>query len=74
MHNLDILKTTYDFRKTVEQPTLSYNERPINTIFIGNYENSTQEKYRNMWSSVITEFHCTSGNKHKFKHRNIYLN
>ena len=55
--------------KLLEQPTLSYNERPIKTIFIGNYENSTQEKYRNNnnWSSVITEFHCTSGNKHKFK-------
>lgn len=55
--------------KLLEQPTLSYNERPIQTIFIGNYENSTQEKYRNNnnWSDVITEFHCTSGNKHKFK-------
>ena len=28
-----------------------------------------KKKYRNNnnWSSVITEFHCTSGNKHKFK-------
>lgn len=46
------------------------HKRGISSIFIGNYENSVQAKYRvkdkNDWKSVIEEFHCTSGNKHKF--------
>lgn len=50
-------------------PPLSFEDRLIESIFIGNYENNIQEKFRkanNNWSNVITEFHCTSGNKHKF--------
>lgn len=58
-----------------ENPYLSYNERTIESIFIGNYENSVQEKYRTMnidWKSVVTEFHCTAGKIHKFS-QNEYL-
>tara|TARA_A100001035_G_scaffold272352_1_gene261568 strand:+ start:2317 stop:3876 length:1560 start_codon:yes stop_codon:yes gene_type:complete len=55
---------------------LSYKDRTIESIFIGNYENSQQEKYRNTqidWSSVLTEYHCTSGNKHKFTHEEYLM-
>ena len=47
---------------------LNYSERKIESIFIGNFENSTQQKYRqiNDWEKVLTEYHCTAGNKHKF--------
>jgi len=50
--------------------SLSYDKRPIQTIFIGNYENAVQQKYRTNcdWASVIEEFHCTGGTKHKFTH------
>jgi hypothetical protein len=46
-----------------------YNERTIDSIFIGNIENSIQNKYRNSqdkWENVLTEYHCTSGTQHKF--------
>jgi len=55
---------------------LSYKDRTIQSIFIGNYENSEQAKYRNTqidWSSVLTEYHCTSGNKHKFTHEEYLM-
>ena len=55
---------------------LSYKDRTIESIFIGNYENSEQAKYRNTqidWSSVLTEYHCTSGNKHKFTHEEYLM-
>ena len=48
---------------------ISYKDREIETIFIGNYENNIQEKYRKTdieWSTVLTEYHCTAGDKHKF--------
>ncbi len=48
---------------------ISYEERKTESIFIGNYENSVQEKWRKSeidWKSAIEEFHCTSGSKHKF--------
>lgn len=46
----------------------SYNERTIESIFIGNIENGVQNKYRtrNDWTSVISEYHCTKGSGHKF--------
>ena len=49
---------------------LYYDKRPVKCIFIGNYENSVQQKYRTGadWSSVVDEFHCTNGSKHKFSH------
>ena len=53
----------------------TYSERKIISIFIGNYENSVQQKYRTNinWSDIIEEFHCTSGQKHLFTHEE-YLN
>ena len=51
-------------------------ERPIESIFIGNYENSVQEKFRKTnvsWESVLTEYHCTKGSKHKFTHEEYLL-
>jgi len=45
-----------------------YTERPIESIFIGNYENAIQQQHRTSqdWSTVISEFHLTSGSTHKF--------
>jgi hypothetical protein len=54
---------------------LSYQERSIDSIFIGNFENNVQERYRNTkvsWESVLQEHHCTKGSTHKFTH-NEYL-
>lgn len=48
---------------------LSYDERTIESIFIGNIENNVQEKFRNTnasWKNVLKEYHCTEGQKHKF--------
>lgn len=56
--------------------TLSYSERPLESIFIGNYENATQAKYRDTtidWKSCIEEFHCTSGTQHKFTHEEYLM-
>ena len=55
--------------KLLEIGILNYEERCSTTIFIGNYENNTQKKYRKTnhnWKSVVDEFHCTSGTTHKF--------
>lgn len=55
--------------KTLNQGRLSYDERPIESIFIGNFENSVQAKYRNTnedWETVLSEYHCTAGHTHKF--------
>lgn len=53
------------------EDTLYYDERPIESIFIGNYENAVQKEHRTKddWSEVIEEFHCTSGSQHKFTPR-----
>jgi hypothetical protein len=58
-----------------EKGSLSYEERNIESIFIGNYENDVQEKYRNntQWNQVITEFHCTKGFTKKFTHEEYLL-
>ena len=48
---------------------LKWEDRKINSIFIGNFENSIQQKYRKSnieWEYVLDEYHCTSGSKHKF--------
>ena len=53
-----------------------YIDRSIESIFIGNYENSVQEKFRktsNKWQDVITEFHCTEGSEHKFSHEEYLM-
>lgn len=60
----------------LRMPSLKYDERNIESIFIGNYENSIQSKYRNSnipWNTVIDEFHNTKGSKHKFSQEE-YLN
>jgi len=47
---------------------INYENRIYNSIFIGNIENSTQEKYRNniYWKDVIDLYEITNGTKHKY--------
>ena len=54
---------------------VKFEERTIDSIFIGNIENSVQNKYRNniKWSDVITEYHCTHGKKHLFTHKEYLM-
>ena len=55
---------------------LSYSDRQIESIFIGNFENSVQEKFRkttNTWENVLTEYHCTKGSQHKFSHEEYLM-
>ena len=55
---------------------LNYDERKVESIFIGNFENNVQEKFRktiNNWESVLTEYHCTKGIKHKFSHEEYLM-
>jgi len=57
-------------------PLLNYSEREIETIFIGNFENNVQAKFRNTnidWESVLDEYHCTKGQKHKFTHEEYLM-
>jgi hypothetical protein len=59
-----------------EKHILLYEERIIESIFIGNYENNIQEQYRNTnihWKNVISEYHCTKGNQYKFTHEEYLL-
>jgi hypothetical protein len=47
----------------------SYNERAIESLFIGNIENNVQNQYRNSeynWENVLDVYHCTQGTQHKF--------
>lgn len=47
----------------------SYNERTVESIFIGNIENNVQNQYRNTnnnWENVLDVYHCTQGTQHKF--------
>jgi hypothetical protein len=49
--------------------TKLYNERTIESIFIGNIENNVQNQYRNSdynWENVLDIYHCTQGTQHKF--------
>ena len=42
-------------------------QKDIESVFIGNIENSVQAEHRGAkWSDVIQEFHLTNGNKHLF--------
>ena len=46
-----------------------YGDRTIESIFIGNIENSTQNQYRNTdkrWQDVLSVYYCTQGTQHKF--------
>ena len=48
---------------------LTWEERENDSIFIGNFENKVQEKYRKTnhnWENVLTECHVTAGMKHLF--------
>ena len=49
----------------------NYTERKNNVVFIGNFENSVQAKYRNnknsdSWKQIVDDYHCTVGIHHKF--------
>jgi hypothetical protein len=51
----------------------TYNERYINSIFIGNIENNIQEQYRsNQWCKYIDFFEMTNNidGKYKYTHQN----
>ena len=55
---------------------LSHDARTIESIFIGNFENSVQEKFRktsDSWDNVLTEYHCTKGQEHKFSHEEYLM-
>jgi hypothetical protein len=54
---------------------LSYTERNIESIFIGNIENNVQDKYRanNNWNEVISEYHCTKSKEYLFSHEEYLL-
>lgn len=47
---------------------LTWEERTTESIFIGNFENDVQEKFRTGidWMDAVTEYHCTAGTQHKF--------
>uniref|UniRef100_A0A6C0BR13 Uncharacterized protein n=1 Tax=viral metagenome TaxID=1070528 RepID=A0A6C0BR13_9ZZZZ len=54
---------------------MTFKERSNESIFIGNFENSVQEKFRTNtnWGDVVTEYHCTAGIKHKFTHEEYLM-
>ena len=54
--------------KKLEEGLVLYDERNIESIFIGNYENFIQEKFRSYvdWEKEIEEFYCTAGSNHRF--------
>ena len=55
---------------------LTYGKRTNESIFIGNFENSVQEKFRKTdasWDTVLTEYHCTKGQQHKFTHEEYLM-
>lgn len=60
----------------INRGNLSFQERTTQSIFIGNYENNVQERFRNTnqdWGSVLDEYHCTKGNQHKFTHEQYLM-
>ena len=55
---------------------LTWENRTVGTIFIGNFENSVQARFRNTdvnWSDAIDEYHCTAGTQHKFSHEEYLM-
>lgn len=55
---------------------LDWDNREHNVIFIGNFENSVQQKYRKTnhnWKNVLDEYHCTAGQKHKFTQKEYLM-
>lgn len=56
--------------------TMLWGERTTESIFIGNIENSAQEKHRSSehpWEDVISEYHCTQGFAHLFTHEEYLM-
>ena len=49
--------------------------RPIESLFIGNFENAVQQRFRTSedWSKSIMEFHLTGGTQHKFSPKDYLL-
>jgi hypothetical protein len=55
---------------------LDRENRTIGSIFIGNFENSVQARFRNTetrWCDNIDEYHCTEGSEHKFSHEEYLM-
>ena len=55
---------------------LTLENRTVGSIFIGNFENSVQARFRNAdikWSDAIDEYHCTEGTEHKFSHEEYLM-
>ena len=54
--------------KRIAEPLLSHQDRDIQSIFVGNYENIIQQHNRisQDWSLAIDFFSITNGSKHKF--------
>jgi hypothetical protein len=54
----------------------SYDERKSNITFIGNIENSVQNKYREnkKWIKLVDNYHCTLGKVHKFTQEDYIQN
>ena len=54
---------------------MTFEERPNESIFIGNFENSVQKNFRTNtnWGDVVSEYHCTAGSKHKFTHEEYLM-
>jgi hypothetical protein len=52
-----------------------FSERPIESLFIGNFENAVQQKHRTSqdWSKSVSEFHLTGGTQHKFSPKDYLL-
>ena len=56
-------------------PPRAYHDRPVESVFVGNIENSVQEQHRHGghgWQSAIEEYHCTTGTSHKFSQDEYY--
>ncbi|MBM29142.1 MAG: hypothetical protein CME58_12305 [Halieaceae bacterium] len=56
-------------------PPRAFHARPVESVFVGNIENTVQEQYRNGghgWQSAIEEYHCTAGTTHKFSPDEYY--
>ncbi len=83
MHNLNVKSWIFWPRKPMllekilkENNILGFEQRSIESIFIGNFENNVQEKYRKTnvsWENVLSEYHCTKGSEHKFTHKEYLL-
>lgn len=55
---------------------LNYENRLVESIFIGNYENSVQEEFRKTsvdWKSVVSEFYLTAGHTKLFTHEEYLM-